>query len=273
MKRMYKIFAGLSALLICANSVSVMADTSFDKCSMHLPFGIPQLLLKPPTTTTPVCHGGYAVLHDDKFLVPRWVAYRLTASHTLGCVKRANQFHADENLPKEHRATPTDYAKSGLDQGHQGPAQDFAWDADRMFDSFSMANMSPQVPGLNRKQWERLEASVRAWATDRKELLVYVGPVLLNAKKKIGRNGVIVPLAFWKVVVDPKTGDALAFMMPQKDIPKGKLVPWQSSIAIVEQAAGVKLALPDGIDRNVEPKLWPVNLAAWNKKHKMACGG
>jgi endonuclease G len=261
----------IAVLLMLAAAAPARSETSFDKCDQHLPFGKPELTLT--ADTTPVCHVGYAALHDNKMLVPRWVAYHLTAAHTLGCVKRTNKFHADDDLPKNRRATPTDYKTTGFDHGHQGTAQDFAWNPDRMFDSFSMVNMSPQVPGLNRKQWERLEETVRVWATDRKELIVYVGPVLLNAKKKIGRNGVIVPLAFWKVVVDPKSGDALAFMMPQRDIPKGKLTPFQSSIAIVEQAAGVKLALPANTKRDDEPKLWPADISAWNKKHKVACGG
>ena len=44
-----------------------------------------------------------------------------------------------------------------------------------------------------------------------------------------------VPTAFWKVVVDPDNGEALTFVMPQRDIPKGKLAPWQTSIEDVER--------------------------------------
>jgi len=39
----------------------------------------------------------------------------------------------------------------------------------------------------------------------------------------------------------------------------------------VEQAAGIKLPLPAGIDRETKPTLWPANLGAWAKKHKAAC--
>jgi endonuclease G len=253
--------------VICVSTVAGAAP--FDDCQDHLPFGVPRLTKN--TATTPVCHVGYALLHDDKFLVPRWVAYRLTGPHTLGCIDRPDNFHADDKLPDGKRAEPSDYAKSGFDQGHQAPAQDFAWNMERMRDSFSMANMAPQLPGLNRQGWERLEETVRVWATDRKELIVYVGPILLNTKRTIGDNHVIVPSAFWKVIVDPANGDALAFIMPQHAIAKGTLTPWQVSIEQVETSAGITLPLPPNVNRTVEAPLWPADLKAWSAHHKKLC--
>ena len=259
----------MSILVFLLISNSAVAEP-FDHCKQHLPLGTPEV--RKAADTTPVCHDGYALLHDDKMLVPRWVAYRVTGEHTLGCVKRTDNFHADETLPANKRARPTDYLSSGYDQGHQAPAQDFAWNIDRMKDSFSMANMAPQKPGLNRAQWLRLEETVRVWATDRKALVVYVGPILLNAKRRIGERKVVIPTAFWKVVVDPDKGDALAFVLPQQSIAKGRLEPWQSSIDDIEQAAGITLPLPASVDREDKPKLWPADMRVWNKKHKVACG-
>jgi DNA/RNA endonuclease G (NUC1) len=134
-----------------------------------------------------------------------------------------------------------------------------------------MANMAPQLPGLNRQGWERLEETARVWATDRKELIVYVGPIILNTKRTIGDDQVIVPSAFWKVVVDPANGDTLAFIMPQHAIYKGKLEPWQVSVSQVEQTARVTLPLPANTNRTAGPQLWPANLTAWNEKHKELC--
>jgi endonuclease G len=254
--------------------VALLAQTAlaepFDDCREHLPFGVP--VLRQEAKTTAICHIGYAALHDDKLLVSRWVAYHLTGEHTLGCVGRTNNFHAEEGLPPEGRATPTDYKGSKYDKGHQAPAQDFAWDLARMKDSFSMVNMAPQVPGLNRKQWLRLEEMVRVWATDRKELLIYVGPTILNEHRTIGKHHIVVPTEFWKIIIDPASGESLAFAMPQEDIPKGKLEPWQTSIAEIEQETAIELPLPEGADRKAEPPLWPANLRAWNRKHKIACG-
>jgi endonuclease G len=261
--------ARFAFLIVIAISNHGVAAGPFDDCAEHLPFGEPRLVK--PANTTAICHVGYAVLHDDNYLVPRWVAYRLTGPHTLGCIARTNNFHPDENLPDGKRAKPSDYSGSGFDQGHQAPAQDFAWSFDRMKDSFSMANMAPQLPGLNRQGWERLEETVRVWATDRKVLIVYVGPVLLNTKRTIGADHVVVPTAFWKVTVDPENGDALAFVMPQHPVPKGKLEPWQTSVSEIEQAAGIELPLPNSTNREIKPPLWEADLSAWNQKHKALC--
>lgn len=257
----------LFALLLLI--AQVRAEEVPAACAPHLPFGLPTL--KIAAATTLVCHVGYAALHDDDLLIPRWVAYRLTAENTLGCNRRANNFHAEESLPAGRRATPRDYAGSRYDKGHQAPAADFAWNDEALSDSFSMVNMAPQHPKLNRQQWERLEETVRVWAYARSELLVYVGPILAARPKTIGKNHVAVPMAFWKVALDLETREAIAFQMPQKAIRKGPLRPWQASVRTVETNALLTLPLPDDTNREERSQLWPADVKAWNRARREAC--
>jgi endonuclease G len=242
----------------------------FDACSVQIPLGAPTL--NQPAHTTPVCHTGYAALVDDDALVPRWVAYRLTGAHSLGCLGRTNNFHADTELPEGHRARSSDYTHSGYDQGHQAPADDFAWGIGAMKDSFSFANMAPQLRGLNRAEWERLEEAVRVWAWERGSVLVFVGPILKPHAKTIGEDHVAVPSGFWKVIIDQRTSEALAFEMPQKAIKKGSLEPWETTIAAIESAAGMKLPLPSQIDTAAKPALWPINSQGWKTAKRAKCG-
>jgi endonuclease G len=267
---MRHILAVLSALILAVLSLpeTVQAD-GFSACQTQLPFGIPKL--KSPSHTMAICHQAYAALVDDDALVPRWVAYRLTAEHALGCLGRTNDFHADIDLPAGHRALPADYVHSGYDQGHQAPADDFAWEIGAMKDSFSLANMAPQLPGLNRAEWERLEETVRVWAWARGDLIVYVGPVLKSHPKMIGSDHVQVPAAFWKVVVDATTGNALAFEMPQKAIKKGDLGPWETTIRAIEKTAGIELPLPANARTDEELALWPADLSGWKAAKKKKC--
>jgi endonuclease G len=267
--RLVRVAARLAFLLVLLFSRSVQAGP-LDACREHLPDGPPSVVVA--AQTTEVCHAGYALLHDDDFLIARWVAYRLMGDLTFGCVDRTNNFHMETALPRrDRRSRNADYEGSGYDRGHLAAAQDFAWDLGRMRDSFSMANMTPQVPGLNQKQWERLEETVRSWASDRKELIVYVGPIVLNPQRTIGRRHVVVPTAFWKVIMDRSRGEALAFIMPQEDIAKGRLEPWQASIDSIERAAGIKLPLPPGLDATAIPKLWVTDLAVWRRKKEERC--
>ena len=256
--------------LILALSLPLAAKAApLEQCREHLPFGTPAIA---GASLTEICHAGYAAAVDDKALVPRWVAYRLTAEHSLGCNKRQDNFHADDLLPAADRAEPADYERSGYDRGHQAPAEDFAWDPGEMSDSFSMANMAPQLPGLNRAEWEHLEETVRAWALARGELVIYTGPILPAKPATIGKDRIAVPGAFWKVVIDPNQHAALAFLMPQRALKKGDLRPWQVSIDAVDQAAGFVLPLPPGIDTTAVPKLWPASLTGWREEHKRTCG-
>jgi endonuclease G len=211
--------------------------------------------------TEKICHAAYVSFFDAQLKVPRLVAYELTGPHTLGCVPRTSGFHAEADSAK-----PSAYDGTGYDLGHMDPAQDNAWDEDVSKDSFSMVNVAPQLPGLNREQWERLEEDVRAWALDRGKLLVYVGPVLHAKDKTV--NGVDVPTAFFKIVEDARSGDVLAFEMPQKAIAKGDVEPWRVTVSQIRAETGINFR----ITQNVSAPLWPADLAAWHKAHKAACG-
>ena len=210
--------------------------------------------------TEKFCHTAYVSLYDAQLKVPRLVAYELTGPHTLGCLPRASGFHAEGDSAK-----PSEYDGSGQDLGHQDPAQDNAWDEQVSHDSFSMVNIAPQLPGLNRQEWERLEESVRAWALERGDLLVYVGPVIPAAPKLL--EDIAVPPAFWKIVIDRKRGEVLAFEMPQREIPKGDLAPWVTTVKAIEAQTGIRFNV--GTAGKVP---WPADLAGWHKAHKEACG-
>lgn len=271
----HRIIAAMVAALLGASLGYVSHAAEFPQaCAEHLPYGEPTV--PAGAHVMPVCHAGYAALVDNDALVPRWVAYHLTGPHTLGCFDRDNRFHPDEALPVGHRAKPADYAKSGFDIGHQAPAQDFGWDEGEMDDSFSLANMAPQLPGLNRAEWERLEESVRAWAWDRGDLLVYVGPAWNGSEQRIGPDHVLVPSAFWKVIIDMKTHEVVSFEMAQKDIPKGDLSPYTYSVGDIEEQTGLVLPLPEGaLDDSAmwhAAAPWPADLSGWAKAHKAACG-
>ncbi len=220
---------------------------------------------------TLICHAGYAALHDDTLLIPRWVAYRLTALHTMGCLKPGEDFHGEEALPLGHRAEPDDYRRSGFDRGHQAPAEDFAWDPWTARDSYSMANVAPQMPGLNREGWERLEVTVRAWAWARGDLVEFVGPILTDPPPAIANGRVAVPVGFFKVVFDPQSGEAIGFLMPQRYVGKGDLTRWVTSIAEIQARTGITFPLPRSIDLMARPAPWPADIAGWRHSHRQYC--
>lgn len=216
-----------------------------------------------------ICHQGYASAVDSARREAAWVAYDLTAPHTLGCFPRTGlTFKVDKLLDANDQGKASDYAASGYDLGHMAPNEDFAWSKTEQADTFSLANVEPQLPGLNRQGWERLEEDVRGWALTRGDLQVYVGPIYWGAGT-IGKDKLPIPSAFFKVVVDRKTGDAIGFVMPQKAIPKGEAQPWLTPIARIEEEAKVTLPLP--VKWKESTTAWTADLSGWRSKHKEAC--
>jgi endonuclease G len=240
---------------------------SVTACQLSEPWG-------PPAVTDGhriivICHEGYSSGLDLNTREARWVSYELTAQHDLGCYSRSGlRFGLDELAPPEAQGRPVDYAHSGYDLGHMAPNEDFAWSRSEQHDTFSMANVNPQLPGLNREGWERLEEDVRAWALQRGDLQVYVGPIY-GVSQTIGPDALPVPAAFFKVVVDHRTGEAVGFIMPQQSIPKGSVEPWRAPISDIQRRARVTLPMPSNLSESREA--WPADLANWRRQHAEAC--
>lgn len=144
----------------------------------------------------------YIVSYNKDYKIPNWVAWHLTAAHTDGEVKRpGNAWHEDTEVPMP-RATRSDYKGSGWTHGHMCPAGDNKWDSEAMYESFLMTNCCPQHGNLNSGVWNEIERSCRRWAERFGDVYIVCGPILLRQEHEtIGENHVVVPEAFFKVVV------------------------------------------------------------------------
>jgi endonuclease G len=189
------------------------------------------------------------------------VAYRLTKQMvSTKAVKRSNRFHVDPAV--DGCPSPDEYKRSGYDRGHIAAAEDMRWSEQAMQDSFSMANMTPQSPGLNRGPWKRLEERVRTWAAAFDEVYVTAGPVLTEPCLKTIGHAICVPARHFKVVLERTGGEikAIGFIFPQDA--KGDLTPYVRSVAEVQKVTGLDFfpALPDDIEQKVEAH---ADLGAW----------
>lgn len=261
----------LAFVVALVGAIPARAD-DLSKCAAFLPFGTPTISGHPHTSE--VCHKGYAALVDDDFLVPVWVAYELTLTHSLGCLKRTDDFHEETQITKGRtRADPDDYAqtsKDKFDRGHLAPADDFSWGKDVMHDSFSMANMTPQVHAFNAGRWEALENAVRSFTLKHHKVLIYVGSIVPKNPHTIGMNNVAVPTSFWKIVVDPASGDALAYVMPHKRL-AGQVKTWLTTVDAVERASGVRVPMPRGFDTSKASEQWETATKDWRARKDAKC--
>lgn len=126
--------------LLTLNSVLLNADTLF----------IPKV--------------GYQVWYDTKLGVPVMTDYVLARANLRRQVSRKGfDFYPDRVLPAP-QVRPSCYSHTGYDRGHNVPAADRMCSGEMLTETFSMSNVSPQLPRFNRKEWKRIEDLVRSLA-------------------------------------------------------------------------------------------------------------
>lgn len=230
-----------------ACDASAGAAEADDKLVMQTsPKGTPEQILK---------RTGYVASYNKTTLLPNWVAWHLTAERTEGSAKRSGVDFAEDTEVPEPRATDWDYYNSGYDRGHMCPAADNKWSKKAMEESFLFTNMCPQNGNLNRGDWNEMEMACRKWAKKYGDLYIVCGPILYKGKHKtIGKNNVVVPEAFFKVVL--RTGDnpqAIGFIYKNTsgNRPKDSYV---NTVDEVERITGIDFfpSLPDDVEKKVE---------------------
>lgn len=211
-----------------------------------LPDGTPGQLLR---------RTGYVTSYNKTTKLPNWVAWHLTADRTEGPAKRSDvDFEADMDVPAP-RAEDSDYYGSGFDRGHMCPAADNKFSVKAMQESFLFTNMCPQNGNLNRGDWNEMEMACRRWAKDYGGVYVVCGPILYKGRHKtIGKNKVVVPEAFFKVVL--RMGDnpkAIGFIYKNAEgnRPKGDYV---NTVDEIERITGIDFfpSLPDDVENRIE---------------------
>lgn len=230
-----------------ACDASAGAAEADDKLVMQTsPKGTPEQILE---------RTGYVASYNKTNLLPNWVAWHLTAERTEGSAKRSGVDFAEDTEVPEPRATDWDYYNSGYDRGHMCPAADNKWSKKAMEESFLFTNMCPQNGNLNRGDWNEMEMACRKWAKKYGDLYIVCGPILYKGKHKtIGKNKMVVPEAFFKVVL--RTGDdpqAIGFIYKNTsgNRPKDSYV---NTVDEVERITGIDFfpSLPDDVEKKVE---------------------
>lgn len=119
------------------------------------------------------------------------------------------------------------YYAGDFDRGHLVRREDPNWGSDAQAgndDSFHYTNCALQHSDLNRGKtlWQGLENYILDSArTDGFRASVFTGPILRDDDPELGKDGVLVPREYWKVVVMNKTGGGLhatAYLLSQGDL-------------------------------------------------------
>ena len=201
-------------------------------------------------------HEGYTVSYNSKYRIANWVAYELTATEAKSKkTERSNKFVPDPQV-KGSTAMNEDYTRSGYDRGHLAPAGDMKWSAKAMRESFYLSNICPQKPKLNRGIWKDLEEQCRLWALDNGSLLIVTGPVITGDMKRLGKNRIAIPKAFYKVLCyhTEKGYKGIGFLFENRDYKDNSLKSMAIPIDSVEKVTGIDFfpSIPDDQENEME---------------------
>lgn len=212
-------------------------------------------------------YAGFTISFNKDNGTPNYVAWELLDEETKGEKGRSNKFWTDPEL--EGCPSTSDYTRSGYDRGHMCPSGEQKWSHEAMNDCFVMANICPQVHDLNNGAWKTLETKERQWATRDSALMIVAGPIYEKTdKERIGKAGVRVPSAFFKVLLAPYVDEprGIAFVYPNMKAP-GNMNEYAMSIDQLEKILGYDFfpALPDDIENKVESSY---SFKEWNSSKR-----
>lgn len=227
---------------------------------------LPDLLEVKAASGISIKRTGYRAIYNKEWRLPMAVSWQLTRNHLSGPNKRSGlTFEEDQTVPRP-RATNFDYYNSGYSRGHMCPAGDNKWDKKALQETFLFTNICPQLYSLNAGDWNDLEQQCRTWARKYGSVYIICGPILMNQRHRtIGRNKVVVPEAFYKVVLrmdkDGKSGKGIGFVY-RNEKAKKSMASYVNSIDQVERLTGLDFfaALPDNMENRIEAE---ANINDW----------
>lgn len=209
---------------------------------------------------------GFTVSFNRDMHVPNWVSWELLADEVNGSEQRTNKFYQDKQV--DGCPTTNDYKGTGFSRGHMAPAADMKWSAEAMKESFSMANICPQLQVLNGGAWGKLEDKCRQWAVKDSALIIIAGPVLNNPRPDefIGEAEIAVPKAFFKVIASPWSNPprGIGFVMPNGRV-NGGMQAAVVTIDSIESLTGHDFfpTLSDSLQNLIESK---AKFHQWNNR-------
>lgn len=213
-------------------------------------------------------NSGFVVGYSELYANPLWVSYRLTAPAFPKPASRPREFSID---PRSFRAIDENaFRGSGYQRGHLAPSYAMyrVHGPGAQRESFLMTNISPQLPALNQKLWQRLEEVVMDHLLPAKgQLCVITGP-LFQRQPRMLASGVAVPEAFYKILVSSAAEpEVLAFVVPQKVEGDEPLDRYLTTVDEIERRSGIDFlpAMEDAGEAALESRLghdWGLNQVA-----------
>ena len=230
-------------LLVLLFTPSLALAQINQNCPQFTANGTPQYQAQPGDQE--ICHTNYAVIHRCSVKAPVAVFEHLTVPAMTGPSKRKNDFRPDPAVTPNCSATLADYATVGRthDRGHMAPAGNNTQNDQIMSESFFLSNMVAQVANNNRGIWKQLETWERMWATNPNASFYIISGGIFDPGHSVTGNGLGIPTRLYKIIIEKPSGKVMAYLMPNAALPVQDLPKYQTNMAEIEQATGMRFNL------------------------------
>ena len=119
-------------------------------------------------------------------------------------IDKRPSFHVEKELKSKDRISSTDYTNSGYDKGHLAPDAAFDWSKESLDAVYTLANIIPQAPQVNRRSWAKLERYVRDKAEELGELNIVNVVKYGQRSSRMGKNKMAISKGYYKILYNKK---------------------------------------------------------------------
>jgi endonuclease G len=212
---MYKLLASLA--ILCTTVVNAA-------CPQLYPYQQP---IPTSSVVVELCNSFYVAQFDQSLRTTIITSERLQPGTAIGSPTRLSSFREDSRV----RNSPTNgqYKRSNFDKGHLVPAEDASTD-EQMYDTFFLTNIVPQNPTLNRGEWKKLEAKLRASAV-KSQVDTYIVTIPIYQLGGDTLGDIPIPTGFWKIMIS-SSEEQYWFALNQSNAPvqQGAQINWRNLI-------------------------------------------
>jgi endonuclease G len=140
-------------------------------------------------------------------------------------------YFADNRIDKGEAAELSDWNGSGMDKGRLGLLSSFG-QPNANAQTYALTNVVAQPPRFHKQVWSKVETEVKNYVSVAKgDVYVYTGALFTSIDKMqiLGNNRVWVPTHLYKLVYDPQTNNAWAYVVANEaDAQIGKPLNYES---------------------------------------------
>ena len=143
----------------------------------------------------------YQICYDYTLKGARSVSYNLDGHKVdLLNIEERETFYTEETVPSLYQSKYSDYTGSGYDRGHLANDASFDWSEASLKSVYSMANIIPQEPDVNRYSWIDTENLEREKAKEFQTVHVMIIVEYSDNPMQIGEDSISVPMGFYKTI-------------------------------------------------------------------------